>query len=48
MEIKLRFNPVWEGYGVTVQYRSGGAKEAAKCGAIASLVKSIGPYSLYT
>lgn len=42
------FNPVWEGYSATVTYRSNGAVNAARCGAVASLVKSMGPYSLYT
>lgn len=35
-------------YGETVQYRSRGAKIAAKKGAIASLIRSVSPYSLYT
>ncbi|KAK8386752.1 hypothetical protein O3P69_017900 [Scylla paramamosain] len=40
------FNPTWESYGVTVQYRSQGASEAAKVGAVAALVVSITPFSI--
>ena len=40
------FNPTWESYGVTVQYRSQSASEAAKLGAVAALVRSITPYSI--
>jgi carboxypeptidase Q len=35
-------------YGETVQYRSGGAVAAAKAGAVASLLRSVGPVSLQT
>lgn len=35
-------------YGATVQYRTNGAVAAAKAGAVASLVRSVGPYSLRT
>jgi carboxypeptidase Q len=35
-------------YGETVKYRSGGASAAAKLGAVAALVRSIGPISLST
>lgn len=38
----------WVGYADTVVYRRTGAVAAAKCGAVASIIKSIGPYSLYT
>lgn len=42
------WNAAFTSYGATVQYRSRGAVEAAKVGAIASLVRSVGPKSLYT
>ncbi|HKP28446.1 MAG TPA: M28 family metallopeptidase [Gemmatimonadales bacterium] len=35
-------------YGATVQYRGTGAIEAAKVGAVASLVRSVTPYSMRT
>ncbi len=35
-------------YGQTVQYRVDGAVRAARAGAVASLVRSVGPVSLYT
>jgi carboxypeptidase Q len=35
-------------YGATVQYRVQGADKASACGAVAALVRSITPYSLYT
>ncbi|HET7321841.1 MAG TPA: M20/M25/M40 family metallo-hydrolase [Longimicrobiaceae bacterium] len=37
-----------ETYGRVVQYRTRGASEAAKLGAVASLVRSIGPYGIQT
>ncbi|KAI9136527.1 hypothetical protein BKA69DRAFT_1103716 [Paraphysoderma sedebokerense] len=40
------FNPEYQGYSKTVMYRSNGAKEAAKWGAVAALVRSIAPYSI--
>lgn len=40
--------PVFTRYGETVVYRSQGASKASAKGAIASLVRSITPYSLYT
>lgn len=42
------FNPVWEGYGQTVMYRSAGASAAAKLGAVAVLVRSMTGVSLQT
>ena len=42
------FNVPFTTYGKTVQYRYGGASMAAKAGAIASLVRSIGPFSMNT
>ncbi|MDX1617290.1 MAG: M28 family metallopeptidase [Balneolaceae bacterium] len=35
-------------YSETVQYRLKGAVEAAKAGAVASLIRSVGPYSMQT
>ena len=35
-------------YGETVQYRTGGAVAAARAGAVASLLRSVGPYSMQT
>jgi carboxypeptidase Q len=42
------YNVVFTNYGATVAYRSGGASRAAKHGAVASLVRSVGPYSMRT
>lgn len=42
------FNPVWQGYGRTVVYRSRGASEAAQMGAAAALVRSMTGHSLRT
>ena len=44
----ILYNVAFTSYGPTVQYRTNGAAEAAKVGAIASLVRSVGPRSLYT
>ena len=38
----------WEGYGKTVQYRSRGASEAARLGAVAVLVRSATGRSIYS
>lgn len=42
------FNVPFTSYGETVRYRSTGAIEAARAGAVASLVRSIAPYSMRT
>ncbi len=42
------FNVPFTNYGKTVQYRSGGAIAAAKAGAVASIIRSVGPYSMNT
>jgi carboxypeptidase Q len=42
------YNAPWQGYGRTVQYRSSGASRAARLGAVAALVRSVGPVSLRT
>ena len=42
------FNVPFTSYGETVQYRYGGAPAAAQAGAVACLVRSIGPFSLNT
>ncbi len=38
----------YEGYGKTVRYRSSGASRAAALGAVAALIRSVGPVSLQT
>ncbi|XP_071381535.1 carboxypeptidase Q-like [Centroberyx affinis] len=55
-ELKLRaneatgkivvFNQPFVSYGETVSYRSNGASEAAKVGAVATLIRSITPFSI--
>jgi carboxypeptidase Q len=42
------FNVLFTAYGQTVAYRGGGAVAAARVGAVASLVRSITPYSMRT
>jgi carboxypeptidase Q len=42
------YNVPFTSYGATVAYRSRGASEAAKLGAVAALVRSVGPASLDT
>ncbi len=42
------FDPPWEGYGRTVQYRGRGADAAAKHGAVACLIRSVTDVSLAT
>ncbi|XP_076465000.1 carboxypeptidase Q-like [Babylonia areolata] len=57
-ELKLRaseakgkivvYNEDFVDYGTTVAYRSRGASEGAKVGAVATLIRSVTPFSLYT
>ncbi|MGQ0649950.1 MAG: M28 family metallopeptidase [Gemmatimonadaceae bacterium] len=42
------FNVPFTNYGETVQYRSGGAIAAARVGAVASIIRSVTPYSQRT
>jgi carboxypeptidase Q len=42
------FDAKFTNYGATVAYRAGGAIAAAKVGAVASLIRSVGPYSMRT
>ncbi|KAF0983550.1 hypothetical protein FDP41_010615 [Naegleria fowleri] len=42
------FNFQWNGYGNSVIYRSRGPAEAAKKGALACLVRSVTPFSIYS
>jgi len=42
------FNVPFTSYGETVRYRSLGAVEAAKAGAVASLIRSVTPFSMQT
>jgi carboxypeptidase Q len=42
------FNVPFTGYGATVRYRSDGASQAARLGAVAALVRSVTPVSLQT
>lgn len=42
------FNGEWVNYGVTNQFRTAGPSRAAKIGAIAALVRSVGPTGLRT
>ncbi|MDE2996492.1 MAG: M28 family metallopeptidase [Bacteroidota bacterium] len=42
------WNVPFTSYGATVNYRSNGAVRAAEVGAVASLVRSVGPFSMYT
>lgn len=40
------FNQPWVSYGVSVEYRRRGASEAARAGAVASLIRSVTPFSI--
>jgi carboxypeptidase Q len=42
------FDVPFTSYGATVRYRGGGAVAAARVGAVASLVRSVGPFSMRT
>ena len=42
------FNGEWVNYGVTNQFRTAGPSRAARVGAIAALVRSVGPMGLRT
>jgi carboxypeptidase Q len=42
------YNAAFTSYGETVRYRVNGAVEAAKVGAVASLIRSVGSYSMQT
>ena len=42
------FNVPYNGYSETVTYRTGGARSAAQYGAVAVLVRSVGPLGLRT
>ena len=50
-EVKDRiviFNPTFVSYGVTVAYRAYGASKASKYGAVATLIRTIAPFSIYS
>ena len=42
------FNEDWVSYGQTVAYRDYAAARTAKLGGLASLVRSVTPYSIYS
>lgn len=42
------FDVPFTSYGQTVQYRTNGAVAAARAGAVASLIRSVGPYGMQT
>ena len=41
-------NEKWISYGKTVVYRTQGAAEVAKVGGLASLIRSVTPFSIYS
>src|ERR1035441_2726876 len=44
----MLFNVPYEGYGKTVVYRGAGASRAAKLGAVAMLIRSVGSLAMQT
>lgn len=42
------FDPEWRNYGETGRYRRAGAVAAARAGAVALLIRSVGPYGIRT
>jgi len=42
------FNAKWVNYGTSVIYRAYGAAEVAKVGGVASLIRSVTPFSIYS
>jgi len=42
------FDVPFTNYGATVRYRGNGASEAAKVGAVAAMIRSVGPYGMRT
>ena len=42
------FNEIWVDYGTTVSYRDYGAAATAKLGGVASLIRSVTPFSIYS